>query len=235
MNKTSEYDFSAIDRHIAWEQAKNQQILENRNSLLWVNWAKVFGFFLFGVGCFLLLLSIAYYIYIATFSDKSSIISYHNVNDKQLNTIISKIDEVEKRVGENDLSELQVKVGDLSTKIEDLSDTKSDSLTLSEIAKNEQLSDGNVNDFKPIEEQVITKTFTVFETIDNVVTGRTYSPSNTSLPFSQYCYKTEPLDENSDKTIRTELATKNENDEIIYYNLDDNLTTNCRFIDGVIK
>lgn len=63
MSKVSEYDFNAIDKHIAWEQAKNQQILENRNSLLWTNWAKVSGLFLLGLGIFVLLLSIAYYIY----------------------------------------------------------------------------------------------------------------------------------------------------------------------------
>lgn len=233
MSKVSEYDFNAIDKHIAWEQAKNQQILENRSSLLWTNWAKVSGFFLLGLGFFVLLLSIAYYIYMATFSDKAAIISYNNTNEKELTALIMKIDEIEKLIKKVDLSGLEIKVDELKNRIDNQPLPESDSLTLSKIAESENL---NSNDnLQQTEQQIFTKTFTVFETIDDVVTGRTYSPTNTSSPYYQYCYKTEPLNSDSDKTIRTELAFKNEDDEIFYYNLEDELIKNCRFIDGVKK
>lgn len=233
MSKVSEYDFNAIDKHIAWEQAKNQQILENRNSLLWTNWAKVSGLFLLGLGIFVLLLSIAYYIYMATFSDKADIISYNNTNEKELTALIMKIDEIEKLMKKVDLSGLEIKVDELKNRIDNQTLPESDSLTLTKIAESENF---NSNDnLQQTEQQIFTKTFTVFETIDEVVTGRTYSPTNTSLPFSQYCYKTEPLNSDSDKTIRTELALKNEDGEIIYYDLDDELINNCRFIDGIKK
>lgn len=169
----------------------------------------------------------------ATFSDKAAIISYNDTNEKELTALITKIDEIEKLIKKVDLSGLEIKVDELKNRIDNQPLPESDSLTLSKIAKSENLN--STDNLQQTEQQIFTKTFTVFETIDDVVTGRTYSPTNTSLPFSQYCYKTEPLNSDSDKTIRTELALKNEDDEIIYYDLEDELINNCRFIDGIKK
>lgn len=228
MKNFDEHDFSAIDKHIAWEQDKNNQILSTRKSKLWLVWAKVFGAFLLALGFFIILLSIAYFIYINSVRDNGPLVSIRGYSENSIEELKSSLNKIKEDLTKQDGSTSEVLLQEIIEKLDSIEQNSfdSDSAVLNDLNNTEPSPPRTLST-----EQKITKTFTVFETVNDVTTGRNYNPNNTKTPFYQYCYFEVPLDSEGGKSVRTDLGLKNGNQNAVYRS-ENELNINCRFIDG---
>lgn len=217
--ETDEQDFSAIDKHIAWEQHKKDQILNRRLSENWLSWAKVIGAVGLAIGLFLILLSVVVFIVKAS-GEPIKFMSFNNsgATTENVDLLLENVKNLEKSIAElkkeKNLSEQEV--------IEILNSQKSFT----------PIEDNTQND-----NESITTSFTVFTTVDGVDTGKQYKPNNLSFPENQYCYFSEPIEGESTKSIRVDLAVKKGNEAVEYLNENDSsqrqlAESNCRFIDN---
>lgn len=68
------------------------------------------------------------------------------------------------------------------------------------------------------------------------MTGRVYLPSNLIFPIKQYCYRTLPIESAENKSIREDLANKEESGDINYFGQSNSELTKlamdkCKFIE----
>jgi len=205
-------DFSAIDKHIAWEQYKKEQLLNRRWAENWLKWVKVVAILIIALGILFLLITIG--IYILKKADepiKHFSFSNSTINQKDIELVLDSIKQVETK-----LTEIENKTA------------LSEKEILQKIRESETPNIDNEN--------LINTSFTVFETIDTIVTGRVYSPDNLLTPENQYCYMTTPMEKDPTKSIKQDLAFKKGSEPIIYEQRIDAAQTalatdNCKFID----
>ena len=166
-----EHDFDAINKHIEWEQDRKNELLKQRKVRVFESWGKVWLFGAFSLGFLILCACFAFWF----LGHSNEIVRIYSLNDKNSN-------KEELLVLQNALNVVQKDVSSLVSR-KPLDEAE----ILKKISESESKKNGK-ND------ESINTSFTVFETIGTVVTGRIYEPRNLNEPESQYCYLSTPME-----------------------------------------
>jgi hypothetical protein len=168
--KVIEHDFDAVNRHIEWEQQRKNELLKQRRVSTFERWGKVWLLASLSIGLLILCIAFAYWF----LGHSNEIIRVYNLNENSTKEEVLALQDV--------LNNVQKDVSNLVAR---------KPLNEAEVLKKIKESESKSGDDNT---QTINTSFTVFETIDSVVTGRIYDPSNLDEPESQYCYLSSPME-----------------------------------------
>ena len=169
--KIIEHDFDAVNKHIEWEQERKNELLKQRRVGVFERWGKVWLLGSLSLGFLILCAAFTYWL----LGHSNEIVRIYSLNDKNTN-------KEELIALQEALNVVQKDVSSLVSR-EPLDEAE----ILKKISESELKKNGKSN-------QSINTSFTVFETVESVVTGRIYEPSNLSEPESQYCYLSTPME-----------------------------------------
>ena len=166
MMKIVEHDFDAVNKHIEWEQERKNELLKQRRVGVFERWGKVWLLGSLSLGFLILCVAFAYWF----LGHSNEIVRIYSLNDKNTN--------------KEELFALQEALNVVQKDVSSLVSRKplDEAEILKKISESELKQNGKNN-------QNINTSFTVFETIDSVVTGRIYEPSNLNEPESLGSFK----------------------------------------------